>query len=166
MSGRYKSGFTLIELLVVIAIIGVLSAIVLASLSTARTKGADSAIKASVLQFRTLMEFEYSDSGSYANLNKDWVAADGTQPLCQNRGYAGNYAAKAVDICKSIVNATNKVGSLFYTGVNTAGFSNSRDYSIMARLSSGLYFCVGSSGRTTDQETGASWLGTGCYGNP
>lgn len=40
-----QRGFTLIELLVVMAIIGLLSSIIIASLNTSRSKGADAAIK-------------------------------------------------------------------------------------------------------------------------
>ena len=54
-------GFTLIELLVVIAIIGVLSAVVLASLNTARQKGGDAAIKSNLDSIRTQAELEYGN---------------------------------------------------------------------------------------------------------
>lgn len=58
-------GFTLIELLVVIAIIGLLSSIVLASLSTARAKARDSARIQNLVQLRTALAEYYNTNGSY-----------------------------------------------------------------------------------------------------
>jgi prepilin-type N-terminal cleavage/methylation domain-containing protein len=60
-----KKGFTLIELLVVIAIIGILAATVLASLSTARTKGRDASAIASMSQMRAQAELQVGSGGQY-----------------------------------------------------------------------------------------------------
>jgi prepilin-type N-terminal cleavage/methylation domain-containing protein len=57
-----SKGFTLIELLVVIAIIGILSSVVLASLNTARNKGADAALKANLTNIRAQAELVYDDA--------------------------------------------------------------------------------------------------------
>lgn len=58
-------GFTLIELLVVIAIIGVLSAVVLASLNTARSKGNDAAVISDIGGVRTQAAIYLSDNNKY-----------------------------------------------------------------------------------------------------
>jgi prepilin-type N-terminal cleavage/methylation domain-containing protein len=58
-------GFTLIELLVVIAIIGILSAVVLASLNTARAKGRDAARETAIHNIQTALELYYSVNGQY-----------------------------------------------------------------------------------------------------
>ena len=55
-------GFTLIELLVVIAIIGILSSVVLASLNTARNRGADAAIKSNLANARSEAELFYDST--------------------------------------------------------------------------------------------------------
>ena len=60
-----NKGFTLIELLVVIAIIGILSSVVLASLNTARSKGADAAIKSNLANIRAQAEILYDTNGGY-----------------------------------------------------------------------------------------------------
>ncbi len=58
-------GYTLIELLVVVSIIGMLSSIVLTSLTSARNKGADSAVKQNLISARTEAEIFYDTGKTY-----------------------------------------------------------------------------------------------------
>lgn len=79
---NFKSGFTLIELLVVVAIIGILASVVLASLNTARAKGADAAVKANLANMRAQAELFYDTAQTYtgvcadANMLKAQTAAE------------------------------------------------------------------------------------------
>lgn len=76
--------FTLIELLVVIAIIGILSAVVFASLDTARAKSRDSQRVAQLRQIQTALEMQYADTGAYPT----WIGSgnhNGAQNCSQGR---------------------------------------------------------------------------------
>ena len=62
---RKDRGFTLIDLLVVIAIIGILAAVVLVSLTSARGKARDSRRVADMRQLQTAFELYYNDWSQY-----------------------------------------------------------------------------------------------------
>jgi len=68
---KFLTGFTLIELLVVIAIIGILAAIVLVSLNTARAKARDTRRLGDIKQFQLAMEMYYGDNKTYPI--SDWL---------------------------------------------------------------------------------------------
>ena len=156
---QVSKGFTLIELLVVIAIIGVLSSVVVAALNTARLKARDASVISGAQQMAALMQLEYSDNADYGNLEVGWIT---TAAGC-NSVYAGNYATNARQICNSILNA-GVPGNMLYTG-NNVDFHNK--FSVMVYLPyKGTYYCRGSSGASSNTDTGVSFLSPGCWANP
>jgi prepilin-type N-terminal cleavage/methylation domain-containing protein len=97
---NFKKGFTLIELLVVVAIIGILASVVLASLSSARTKGKDAAVESQLSSMRAQAELYSSSqtSPTYANVCTTAAASNGLGGLLS--------ATVAVDSVTSTLNTT------------------------------------------------------------
>ncbi|MBI5140306.1 MAG: prepilin-type N-terminal cleavage/methylation domain-containing protein [Candidatus Vogelbacteria bacterium] len=70
-----KSGFTLIELLVVIAIIGILSSVVLVSLTSARAKARDAKRIADIEAIKSALALYYDSNSVYPNTVGDLTTA-------------------------------------------------------------------------------------------
>ncbi len=131
----HAKGFTLIELLVVIAIIGILSAVVLASLSTARSKGQDARVQEQLSGARSAAEIYYSTNGSYgANTNAcDNMFADTSSGL-NNLSAASNYPNSVAPVCRAAGGTASASASWAMSHVLSNGTS---------------YFCVDSTGAAT-----------------
>ncbi len=115
-----KKGFTLIELLVVIAIIGILASVVLASLNTARGKGADAAIKANLSGIRAQAELYYdSNSSTYGAAGNCSVTNTGTVTAVSG-ACAGNIAADT-SLINAVKAATSASGATGYVNIAANG---------------------------------------------
>lgn len=130
-------GFTLIELLVVIAIIGILSSVVLASLTTARSRGTAAAVQNELSNMRAQAELYYSASNSYGPTTP---AVGASEANCTS-GQTGN-----------VLGGTNGLGSLIQAVASKSDdmrcVASSTAWAVAASVGSGSY-CVDSTGKST-----------------
>ena len=141
MKKNSNKGFTLIELLVVIAIIGILSSVVLASLTTARQKGNDAAIKTSLANMRAQAEILYGGQGM-----NTYGTAVGSTTGCTGTAAAGIFATTSTGTLKDMVAGVNSM-----TGNKTRCASSNSSWAFMASTSDVTKnWCVDSTGNTTE----------------
>lgn len=138
-----RKGFTLIELLVVIAIIGIISTIVLTSVSQSQAKGYDSKIVQQLNQFRTAAQIYYLNNSSYS---PDAPTTDNC-----NEGIFNNF-----DTQNGAPGATIAAGVLpeFSDPICSA---TPKAYAVKAPMyKEGDYWCVDSTGASLKTNNGAA----------
>lgn len=126
-------GFTLIELLVVIAIIGILSAVVLASLNTARSKGNDAAVQSDLSTIQTQAEIFYGVGNTYG---PQQTFSSGLATSCLNGMFGDTTITKAL-AGADLANGTGNV--------DCATSADGTTYVVAVATSAG-YWCVDSTG--------------------
>ncbi len=125
------------ELLVVIAIIGILASVVLASLNTARSKGADAAVKSSINNSRAQAELYYDSTGN---------------------SYAG--------VCNAVTGILNmKTGADNANGAGTVGcYDVATAWALQGQLvaNNTQYYCADSTGKSSTSSTALPLNQTTC----
>ncbi len=137
-----QGGFTLIELLVVIAIIGILSSVVLASLSTARNKGADAKIQSQLGAMR-----------AQAELYSGTTPAAQTRGVCPGANPVGTIFESANNGLFNLYSSLNLTGSIC---VSTAGLPSAGGTWAAAITTSTGTWCVDSTGVSRNTTAGGA----------
>ena len=144
-----QRGFTLIELLVVIAIIGLLAAVVLAAVGTARTKGTDTAVK-------TQLESARNQGEVYAsgNIAQTYLGVCNATTAASDPGMGG---AAGPGILYNAAKVTGGAAQVDAVGAAATATCNdtASGWAMQAPLTAttGGYWCVDSTGASLRETT-------------
>ncbi|MDD4531199.1 MAG: type II secretion system protein [Candidatus Pacebacteria bacterium] len=133
-------GFTLIELLVVIAIIGILSGLIIVSMSGAQNAAKDARIKADMDQMRSVAEIFKLSNSSYI-LTADLTGAT----ACPSSGTSFLYGTGGTDGAALCTDITNQYSTGVLT-INISSSSSSPKYCVQKVLPGGSTWCIDSTG--------------------
>ncbi len=153
MKKKLQSGFTLIELLVVIAIIGILASVVLASLNTARAKGADAAVKANLANVRPQAEIFYDGTGN----STYGTAAAAAAATCSASTFLDATARAGVAAAVTASGGSASTDQRCAIGVGGASWAAS----VPLKTNTATAICVDSSGQAKTTTTATPALGGG-----
>jgi prepilin-type N-terminal cleavage/methylation domain-containing protein len=139
-SGK-KKGFTLIELLVVIFIIGLLASIGTSALVTARNRGKDARIQATLSQVRVEAALIKSETNSFSGL------CDSNNTL--------NDANSNLHVIEDDVRK--------YVGNNPSCYANDDAYCVQSSLVTAGFYCLDSTGYAGTDATNCTAGNISCY---
>ncbi len=146
MKCKQYRGFTLIELLVVIAIIGVLSAVVLASLNSARSKGNDAGVKANLATVSTQAALYLSD-----NNNTYGTVSNGVCPTVAGTGNVFTNTTIVSAISAALTDAGGSSTATCYAAPTGYAVAVSRPADVATTTST--YWCVDNTGERCGVNT-------------
>jgi type IV pilus assembly protein PilA len=164
-----QRGFTLIELLVVIAIIGILSAVVLASLNTARAKGTDASIKSELntVQTQAALDYDAYPNGYAATATSVAETSAAATTYIAGTGAPGTAGVSAFGTTASLVDQTAAAAMQQAASVTGGGIwyaYTQTTYVVEAKLTavSGTYWCVDSTGKSEQTTVAPTTATTAC----
>ncbi len=154
MTRSIYKGFTIIELLVVIAIIGLLSSVILGSLTLGRYKAADANIKANLHTIQLQMEYIYGNTNSYGTVAVACQLAVSPNAPSGTSIFNTDATIKAA-LQSALARTSNGATGLWAVGPS----GNSYAVALPLRADSANWWCLDASGRGK-LEPAATMTGT------